>query len=356
MDDAQAPAEVVVSDVSYRAVETGAGASDALRAGFAAAWPSYLDWFLRDGEEPRPTYAEGRHALAVHMPELLGTYDLLTEAVGGGDLEARFLSHWCPPPLFAACSMVTWPSASMLLRNYDYPPAMCDATMLAASWGGVRTVAMADCTWGALDGINEHGLAVAISFGGRPVVGDGFGIGLIVRYLLQVTATVVDALAVLDRVPVRMPYNVALLDAAGGAAVAFISPDRPMVVSDRLSAANRQGTSEWPEYEEFCGTLERETLLDESVALGPTAEQLLDRMLTPPVFRSTADSPWGTVYTSVYDTNSLSATLAWPGTAWKQSLWDFEEGVQVRSMPIHVPPEARIHTGHGPTHRPLLIA
>ena len=157
------------------------------RDSFAAAWPSYRAWFLREGIDARPSYAESRGAIAWYLPELLGTFDALCAAVGGGDLEARFLSHWCPPPVATACSLATWTrDAHLLVRSYDYPPLLCDTTVLASSWTGTRVLAMADCLWGAVDGINAHGLAVAIAFGGRPVVGPGFGIGLVVRYLLEV--------------------------------------------------------------------------------------------------------------------------------------------------------------------------
>ena len=40
---------------------------------------------------------------ASHLPELLADYDGAVAAVGGGDLEARLLSQWCPPPAVAAC-------------------------------------------------------------------------------------------------------------------------------------------------------------------------------------------------------------------------------------------------------------
>ena len=34
---------------------------------------------------------------------------------GGGDLGARFLSHWCPPPVATACSLATWTRDSHVL-------------------------------------------------------------------------------------------------------------------------------------------------------------------------------------------------------------------------------------------------
>ena len=50
---------------------------------------------------------------------------------GGGDLEARFLSLWCPPAHIAGCSQMVWLNPAgkegpALLRNYDYSPALLE--------------------------------------------------------------------------------------------------------------------------------------------------------------------------------------------------------------------------------------
>ena len=63
---------------------------------FAEYWPSYSAWWAREGLSGRPTYHESRQAIRKHMPELLSLYDELCELVGGGDMEARFLSVYCP--------------------------------------------------------------------------------------------------------------------------------------------------------------------------------------------------------------------------------------------------------------------
>ena len=41
------------------------------RARFEATWPAYRDWYLRDGDAARPTFAEARDALQRHVPELV---------------------------------------------------------------------------------------------------------------------------------------------------------------------------------------------------------------------------------------------------------------------------------------------
>ncbi len=336
------PPEVVELDVTFRAIDAGPSVARRVPEIFAAAWPAYRSWYLREGEQARASYATGALMLRRHMPELSGTYDRLVDAVGGGDLEARFLSHWSPPPLFTACSLAAWTSGEhVLVRNYDYPPLLCDTTVLASQWNGTRVVAMSDCVWGAVDGTNEHGLSVAIAFGGRPVVGEGFGIGLVVRYLLEFARDVPEALDALRRIPVQLAYNVALVDRSGGGAVAMVSPDRPMALADGLTAGNRQGATEWPEHAAFCATEQREAALREAMATpGTTARSLVDRFLRPPLYRDPSTTLWGTVYTAAYDSDAGTLDLVWPDDVWRLSLAEFVDGERTRRTRVAVPPPA----------------
>ncbi|HVQ17710.1 MAG TPA: C45 family peptidase [Actinomycetes bacterium] len=351
--------EVVELESTFRAVDGGATVDERAPALFAAGWDAYRSWYLREGEAARPSYAECAHKLRQHMPELVPSFDRLVEAVGGGDLEARFLSHWSPPPLFAACSLATWTRDShLLIRNYDYPPLLCDTTVMASAWHGTQVMAMADCVWGALDGVNQHGLSVAIAFGGRPVVGEGFGIGLVVRYLLEFARDVTEALDMLRRVPVQLSYNVALVDASGQSAIAYIAPDRDLMVSGEATVANRQGTTEWPEHAAFCDTVGREMAMVEAVSDPQTsAQQVIDRFLQPPIYRSTAISTWGTVYTAVYDCDRRTVDLKWPDDTWSLSLGAFAEQSRARRSLVAIPPPTfRQATTHPPVHPAVLIA
>lgn len=348
----------VEMDVWFHAVDGGADVAGRMPEVFAHAWPAYRSWFLRDGEESRASYVESRRAVERHLPELVPLYDRLVTSVGGGDLEARFLSHWSPPPLFAACSMAGWArDRRVLVRNYDFPPALCDTTVVRSAWDGVQVIAMSDCVLGALDGMNSHGLAVAISFGGRKVVGPGFGIGIVVRYLLQTCRDVPSALAALDRVPVAMAYNVALLDSVGRSVVAFVAPDRPMQLAPGCTAANRQGVTEWPEHAQFCGTEERERVLADLVSHPhTTADSLVDAFLAPPIYRPMASTLWGTVYTAVYDIDAQSLTLRWPDDSWELGIPGFVEGHRSRRSLVAPPPALHLPMPQPAQERPLLIA
>ena len=188
----------------------------------------------------------------------------LVDLVGGGDPEARFLSLWDPPPFLAACSLAAWTRDGnpSLLRSYDYAPALCETTLLTTTFSTRRTMAMSDCLWGALDGVNEDGLAVALAFGGRREVGRGFAVTLLLRYLLEQCADVPQALEAMAAVPVNLSYNIVLVDAAGDAALVHVGPNRaPVVEHGAVCAGNRQGATEWPEHAAMTETERREAVL-----------------------------------------------------------------------------------------------
>src|SRR3954452_4883940 len=127
---------------------------------------------------------------------MVSAYEGLVELVGGGDLEARFLSLWDPPPFLAACSLAAWTrdGSPSLLRSYDYAPTLCETTLLTTTIATRRTMAMSDCLWGALDGVSEDGLAVALAFAGRRELSSGFAVTLLLRYLLEQSPDVAHAL------------------------------------------------------------------------------------------------------------------------------------------------------------------
>ena len=333
------PVHVADVDLPFRCVDAGVTPGPAVAAQFERAWPSYRRWFLHEGEEARASYADCRDAVRLWMPEMAADYTALVDAVGGGDLQARFLSHWCPPPLVAACSiaMLGVPSP-LLIRNYDYPPVLCDALALRTHWSGRSVIGMSDCGWGLMDGINDRGLTIAISFGGRREVGRGFGIGLVVRYLLQVAETTADAVERLAGLPVQMSYNVAIVDALGDRRVVAVAPDRPARELPNACAANRQGETDWPQHADYCNTVEREALLESLVSFPLIeADDLVSAFVRPPLHRSLVESTWGTVYTAAYAPALGALTLLWPDDHWSLSVHGTDEGAHGRRVQALMP-------------------
>ena len=127
-----------------------------------------------------------------------------------------------------------------LIRNYDLDPRLNESTILSTSWCGRRVIGMVDALSGLADGMNEHGLAVSLAFGGRPTVGRGFGSPKIIRYVLEYAKDTPSAVDILRSVPSHMSYNVTLVDRTGAAATVFLSPDRPVIAAATRYAANHQ--------------------------------------------------------------------------------------------------------------------
>lgn len=316
--------------VSFRAIAEDIP-GDKWRALFEHAWPSYRAWFLRSGVAGRPSYLTCRRALREHMPELVPVWERLVDLAGGGDVEARFLSLWCPPPYIAGCSQGVWIDPAghgepMLLRNYDFAPALLEGNWLATRWVGPRVAAMVDCLWGALDGINESGLAVSLSFGGRTVSGVGFGIPLVLRYVLETARTTAEAAAILQRVPVHMSYSVTLLDRHADWATVFVNPDRPTEITRRVAVTNFQHAVEWPEHAHATRSRERLTALQTHCHMSGTAQQAIDALLCEPLYQDAWSRGYGTLYSAAYRPLTLQAELRWPDECWAQSLTAFEEG------------------------------
>src|SRR5262249_21233560 len=157
-------------------------------------------------------------------------------------------------------------------------------------------LAMGDCLWGVLDGINEEGLALSLSFGGRTVVGKGFGIPIVMRYALEFARDTAEAIRIFERVPVHMSYTISAVDRAGRMATIFVNPDRPTETTDNPASTNHQHQVEWPRHASATRSVER------AAALETVAKESVDKALTaffrPPLFQTSYDKGYGTLYTA----------------------------------------------------------
>ncbi|MBL8858306.1 MAG: hypothetical protein JNL28_07385 [Planctomycetes bacterium] len=307
---------------------------------FAETWPSYHGWFLREGDARRPRLEVCRLRLEQHMPELVELWGHLAHLAGGSSLVARMLSLYRPTPYLAGCSQAVWlRDEPLLVRNYDYHPSTCEGLFLRSEWNGTRVLAASDCLWGALDGMNEHGLAVALAFGGRREVGDGFGIPLVLRYVLQTCRNRDEAVAALTRIPSHMAYNVTVLDETGAHAVVQLSPDRKPVVSSAAVATNHQSGIEWSEYAQLTRSTERESVLLNYLRNPKlTGESFTRRFLHAPLYATRYQHSFGTLYTAAYAPRRRKVVFLWPHARVEQSLDQFQEqSLVVPLMPTTLP-------------------
>tara|TARA_R110002126_G_scaffold22899_4_gene81201 strand:+ start:8601 stop:9617 length:1017 start_codon:yes stop_codon:yes gene_type:complete len=306
---------------------------------FESTWPSYQKWFLKSGDAARPELSVCRKALTRYMPELVPTWERLGHLAGGNVRVARMLSLYCPAPYVVGCSQAVWTgSEPLLVRNYDYHPDAFEGVAVHTQWNDTRVMGVSDCLWGLLDGMNEHGLVAALAFGGRKDVGVGFGIPLILRYVLETCHTVDEAVAVLERVPSHMSYNVLLTDMTGDHVVVAVAPDRSTTVERRAFCTNHQDGTGWARYLEVTRSFERERRL-ESLMGDPamTSAELIRSFLKDPLYSKEHARGFGTLYTTVYRPRAGRMSCLWPDRSVDQDFDDYE------------PQEIEVETPDSPT-------
>jgi predicted choloylglycine hydrolase len=265
------------------------------------------------------------------MPELLATYDRLVELADGDELTARMLSLYRPPGFVVGCSQGAWTrGAPALVRNYDYPASRLEGVITHTAWTGRRIIGMSDCLWGLLDGVNADGLAISLTFGGRRDVGDGFGVPIVVRYILETCETVADARRVLVRIPVHAAQNLTVLDRSGEVLTAYVGPGRPPRFVSVAATTNHQGSVDWPEYAQAIRSVEREervlALLDDPEL---DRQAFIDAFLEPPLHSTRHAQGFGTIYTAAYFPTEGRAEYRWPGSPpLRQSFSGFSESTR----------------------------
>ena len=303
---------------------------------FATRWPAYRAWYLSQGEGERPELETCRRMLDRWMPELIPTFERLVELAGREQLAARFLSLYGPPGFVVGCSQAAFTGVGgpVLVRNYDYPASRLEGIVYSTAWTGRRVIGMSDCVWGLLDGVNDAGLSASLTFGGRPAIGEGFGIPLVMRYLLEACETVSEACTVLERMPIHAAQNVTLLDREGDCATALVGPDRPVEFLNIPVATNHQRPDDWPDYARAVDTLGREQRLLGLVGDPEmTAGRLTEEFLQPPLYRSDFSSGAGTLYTAAYHPADGRAEFRWPGHHVSQSFERFTDGTHEARYP-----------------------
>jgi len=302
---------------------------------FAEYWSEYQRWWLKEGNAARPSYLECRRAIQHHMPEIVPLYDNLCELAGGGDQAARFLSFYCPPPYLSGCSQAIWTGKEpVLVRNYDYNPRAFDSLLLRTAWQGRKVIGTTDGLWGLVDGMNDAGLAISLTFGGRRVVGTGFGVPLILRYVLQTCTTTEEAGKALARLPTHMSYNVTVLDRKRNYLTAMMAPDRPAIITHAAVATNHQENIEWVSHARATATVERERYLLQRLSLHrEPLEKFVGAFMRPPLYSTAFRAGFGTLYTAIYRPRKGVMEVRWPGTTWTQSFDTFQEGSRQVDIP-----------------------
>src|SRR5580692_7863423 len=170
----------IVSQVrkTFQAIDAGDGSDGRWAAHLRTLFPQAEGWLTDDGRT-----AEGalraRTLFEEHLPELVPLLDRLAEQTDRPGAET-FLTMAALKPFFSGCTQAG--GSGRLVRNYDFAPDECEATIVRSRF--LRPViGMQEAGWGLLDGMNDAGLAVSLTFGGRALTGPGFAVNVVLRYL-----------------------------------------------------------------------------------------------------------------------------------------------------------------------------
>jgi predicted choloylglycine hydrolase len=297
---------------------------------FHATWSAYRSWYLGDGA--RPDLVTCRSRLERFMPELVPTWERLVELTGPDETAARMLTLWDPPRFLPGCSQAVLNSPEpALVRNYDYSPDLFERVVYSSAFTGRRVIGTSDCLWGLLDGMNEDGLVASLAFGGRRGSGPGFGIPLVVRYVLEVADSVPAARRVLEHIPVSMAYNLTLVDAHGVAITAFVSPGSAPLVTDAPVATNHRGSvPEDADHAARFRSVERQQFLCDLLDRGPDTDSLAAAFLRSPLYSTEYARAFGTLYTAVYRPSEGAVEYRWPTSSWRRTFDDPDETFAVQ--------------------------
>ena len=130
------------------------------------------------------------------MPELVPAWERMVELAGGGDVAARMLSLYDPPPLLTGCSQAVFARPEpLLVRNYDFDPTRLEGVIYATELRAPRCSGCATACGACWTGSTTPASPSRSRSAGAARSGPGFAVPLVVRYLLEVCDTTAEALS-----------------------------------------------------------------------------------------------------------------------------------------------------------------
>lgn len=243
--------------------------------------------------------------------------------------------------VFAVGKEKTADGNTLVGRNYDWLPTFTDNHIISVSPdGGYRSIGFSELTVGRLDGMNEHGLFVAVTATSpKDTDPQGFFFPIIVRAILDKARNLDEAIGILKTVPQSDGTNYLIADKNGEAAVVEVSPDEEITIrrlrdsrSHFLATTNHYlnpGTRDkngriLPNSIERLNIINRlcgsKRNIDES-----DIEDLLTRKRPDGVFMNNYESAFGTLYSGIYNIEN--------GT-WRVRIGDYENRFSIEDMNI----------------------
>ena len=215
------------------------------------------------------------------------------------------------------------PDGVVFGRNYDllYKLRKTTESCLIAPQDKFAYVSQSDVFIGRCDGVNETGLAIAMSFVNGTQIRPGITFHLIIRKVLETCRTVADAIALIQSTQVASANNFLIADAAGNMAVVESAPQGTEV---RQPAANETflcitNQFQHPKMQAFdqggigwCRSAERYQHLGDRLSQYPQIDMEIAQAIlsTAPVCLDLRREQFGTLWSVVANLKTLAIARA----------------------------------------------
>jgi len=252
-------------------------------------------------------------------------------------LEKAGLSFYAMSCLRPRCSQMALngsrmaDGAPLLARNYDFNPSAEDFTLVRTSIQGKYThLGTSTMTFGRDEGMNEHGLSVAMSSCGLPVgalkymqppTSKGLIFWVVIRSLLENCRNLDEALAMLQNMPIAFNLNMIVMDAKGNAALIEALDGKQLVLpmeNGALYATNHALAPEFKPEKALRNSIQREQSIQQFTKSAQATEAGVKQLLLTHVEEGGLFNPYyedflGTTKSIVMRPAAKTLEICWGG-------------------------------------------
>ncbi len=239
-----------------------------------------------------------------------------------------------------------------LARNYDDAPSSVENEFLLISpEGSFRSFGASAGYVERLDGINERGLAVSLTFGaGYPAKEFGIGAAMLQKIMLDKAENVNQALEIFTKAPYVTPNNIMLADASGRALIIESSAGKHRIrqADGLLVCANSYQDPEMKDQQKLKNptTAWREKQVERSKNSLSNEEAMMDLLtsdfpngLFEPYFTDGLGTLWSVIYTP--STRGIYLATGVKGAGRKEARYNLSDLSTFDNLPISLKTQLR---------------
>lgn len=250
-------------------------------------------------------------------------------------------------------------------RNYDMSDLISDKMLITTKIPGkYNHIGFSSILFGRLDGMNEHGLAVAMASAGMPVgihenmkppVDDGFQYWVLIRMILEQCKNVEEAITLTEKVPLGTNINLMLTDKTGKSVVIEISgKNRNIIEANKTQgnkytvATNHFQSDSMKKYvpEVLKSSLKRFNLIEDFIANGEKSEEGVKGLLSKGYPNGLCchyyDGFFGTIHSMVFNVTKgyINICFASPNVnKWYKFDLETNSGMYPAIFPLEITPK-----------------